>query len=62
MVQSHLGCACRVTRRHGRKMWSAAGASGGAATAHQPIAPQFIPVSQLVLMTMKVVQEMKAEG
>ena len=37
------------------------GASGGAATAHRPIAPQFIPVSQLVLMTMKVVQELKAE-
>lgn len=38
------------------------GASGGAATAHRPIAPQFIPVSQLVLMTVKVVQELKAEG
>lgn len=37
------------------------GVSGGAATAHRPIAPQFIPVSQLVLMTMKVVQELKAE-
>lgn len=38
-----------------------AGASGGAAAAHLPIAPQFIPVSQLVLMTIKVVQELKAE-
>ena len=37
------------------------GASGGAATAHWPIAPQFIPISQLVLMTMKVVHELKTE-
>ena len=38
-----------------------AGASGGAAASQRTIAPQFVPISQLVLMTVKVVQELKAE-
>lgn len=34
-----------------------AGASGGVASAHQTVAPQFIPISQLVLMTIKAEKE-----
>ena len=37
-----------------------AGASGGVAAAARVIAPQFIPISQLVLLTVKVQGELQA--
>ena len=39
-----------------------AGASGGAASAARVIAPQFIPISQLVLLTVKVQRELQARA
>lgn len=39
-----------------------AGASGGVAAAARVIAPQFIPISQLVLLTVKVQGELRARS
>ena len=38
-----------------------AGASGGVASSCRTVPPQFIPISQLVLMTVKTVKELDAE-
>ncbi len=39
---------------------ASAGASGGAAAERRVIAPQFVPVSQIVLLTVKVLREREA--
>lgn len=38
-----------------------AGASGGVASTYRTIAPQFVPIPQLILMTMKAAKELEAE-
>ena len=43
-------------------MLRATGASGGVAAERRVIAPQFVPVSQVVLVALKCSRELKLDG